>query len=63
MSLGSCSGRAWICFVTAEPERRLSYAQLAKGQDLHFELDENVTLKPISEAVYVGKPIQRVDIR
>ncbi|HIE4544375.1 TPA: molybdopterin cofactor-binding domain-containing protein [Providencia rettgeri] len=50
-------------FVTAQPERRLSYAQLAKGQDLHFELDENVTLRLASEAIYVGKPIQRVDIR
>ncbi|EKT62498.1 xanthine dehydrogenase family protein molybdopterin-binding subunit [Providencia burhodogranariea] len=50
-------------FVIAQPERRLSYAQLAKGQNLHFELDESVRLKPTSDAIYVGKPIPRVDIR
>ncbi len=49
--------------VAAHPERRLSYAQLAKGQNLHFELDEKVTLKPASEAFYVGKSVPRVDIK
>lgn len=49
-------------FVIAEPSRRLSLAQLVGGLDLHLPLDKNVALKPVSEAVYVGKPVPRVDI-
>lgn len=49
-------------FVIADPARRLSLAQLAQGCDLHLPLDKAVALKPVSEAVYVGQPVPRVDI-
>lgn len=51
----------WV-YIIAQPQRRLSYAQLASGQDLHLPLDKDVALKPVSSAVYVGKPVPRVDI-
>lgn len=49
-------------FVDAHPAKRLSYAQLAEGQDLNLPLDTSVQLKSVKESQYVGKPVARVDI-
>ncbi|MRT03342.1 xanthine dehydrogenase family protein molybdopterin-binding subunit [Ewingella americana] len=49
-------------FVEAHPAKRLSYAQLAEGQDLNLPLDTSVQLKSVKESQYVGKPVARVDI-
>lgn len=49
-------------FVNAHPAKRLSYAQLAEGQDLNLPLDTSVQLKSVKESQYVGKPVARVDI-
>jgi len=49
-------------FVEAHPAKRLSYAQLAEGQDLNLPLDTSVQLKNVKESQYVGKPVARVDI-
>lgn len=49
-------------FVDTHPARRLSYAQLAEGQDLNLPLDISVPLKSVQESHYVGKPVARVDI-
>ncbi|KAA8728691.1 xanthine dehydrogenase family protein molybdopterin-binding subunit [Ewingella americana] len=49
-------------FVEAHPAKRLSYAQLAEGQDINLPLDTSVQLKSVKESQYVGKPVARVDI-
>ena len=49
-------------FAEAHPAKRLSYAQLAEGQDLNLPLDTSVQLKSVKESQYVGKPVARVDI-
>lgn len=49
-------------FVEAHPARRLSYAQLAGGQDLNLPLETSAKLKSVQESQYVGKPVARVDI-
>lgn len=49
-------------FVEAHPAKRLSYAQLAAGQDLNLSLDTSAPLKSVKESQYVGKPVARVDI-
>ena len=49
-------------FVEAHPAKRLSYAQLAEGQDLNLPLNTSVALKSGKESQYVGKPVARVDI-
>lgn len=49
-------------FVETHPARRLSYAQLAEGQDLNLPLDKSAPLKSVQESQYVGKPVPRVDI-
>ncbi|MGP9419276.1 molybdopterin cofactor-binding domain-containing protein [Ewingella sp. AOP9-I1-14] len=49
-------------FVDAHPAKRLSYTQLAEGQDLNLPLDTSVQLKSVKESQYVGKPVARVDI-
>lgn len=49
-------------FAPDAPSARLSYAELARGQDLHLPLDSNVVLKSPQSGQYVGKPVARVDI-
>ena len=49
-------------FATDAPSARLSYAELARGQDLHLPLDSHVVLKSPQSGQYVGKPVARVDI-
>lgn len=49
-------------FVSDTPSTRLSYAQLAQGQDLYQPLDSQVVLKKPQDNQYVGKPVARVDI-
>ncbi|MDU7768397.1 MAG: molybdopterin cofactor-binding domain-containing protein, partial [Serratia marcescens] len=49
-------------FVTRNPGRSLSYAQLASGQNLHVMLDKNVQLNSERQNHYVGRAVPRVDI-
>lgn len=49
-------------FVTKNPGRSLSYAQLASGQNLHVMLDKNVQLNSEHQNRYVGRAVARVDI-
>ncbi|HIF6771111.1 TPA: molybdopterin cofactor-binding domain-containing protein, partial [Serratia marcescens] len=49
-------------FVTKNPGRALSYAQLASGQNLHVALDKNVPLNGEQQNRYVGRAVARVDI-
>ncbi|HGM5492484.1 TPA: molybdopterin cofactor-binding domain-containing protein [Serratia fonticola] len=49
-------------FAPDAPAARLSYAELARGEDLHQPLDSNVVLKSPQSGQYVGKPVARVDI-
>ncbi|HCD1617118.1 TPA: molybdopterin-dependent oxidoreductase, partial [Serratia marcescens] len=49
-------------FVTKNPGRALSYAQLASGQNLHVALDKNVPLNGGQQNRYVGRAVARVDI-
>jgi CO/xanthine dehydrogenase Mo-binding subunit len=51
-----------IVFSIGEPRRRLSYAELVHGQELHLPLDSHVRLKPNAESHYVGCSVTRVDI-
>lgn len=45
-----------------QPQRRLSYAELARGQDLHLPLDSHTPLKALGAGRYVGQSTPRVDI-
>ncbi|AZD23322.1 Isoquinoline 1-oxidoreductase beta subunit [Pseudomonas chlororaphis subsp. aurantiaca] len=49
-------------YTSARPKRRLSYAELALGQDLHLPLDPHVKLKTVGAGRYVGQSTPRVDI-
>lgn len=42
--------------------KRLSYAELAAGQDLHVDLDTHIALRPSKEHKFIGKSVARVDI-
>ncbi|BFO09515.1 xanthine dehydrogenase family protein molybdopterin-binding subunit [Serratia rubidaea] len=49
-------------FERANRARRLSYGELARGQDLHLPLDSAAPLKTPAQSRYVGRPVARVDI-
>ncbi|MHC5175396.1 xanthine dehydrogenase family protein molybdopterin-binding subunit [Serratia rhizosphaerae] len=49
-------------FERANRARRLSYGELARGQDLHLPLDTTAPLKEHAQSRYVGRPVARVDI-
>ncbi|VTP61581.1 Membrane-bound aldehyde dehydrogenase [pyrroloquinoline-quinone] precursor [Serratia rubidaea] len=49
-------------FERANRARRLSYGELARGQDLHLPLDSAALLKTPAQSRYVGRPVARVDI-
>jgi CO/xanthine dehydrogenase Mo-binding subunit len=42
--------------------KRLSYGELAAGQDLHIDLDQHMPLRSSKEHKYIGQSVQRVDI-
>ena len=48
--------------VTADPSRRLSYAELLQGGRFELPLDPKVQPKPAAQYRWVGRPVQRVDI-
>ncbi|OLF52907.1 xanthine dehydrogenase family protein molybdopterin-binding subunit [Pseudomonas chlororaphis] len=48
--------------ASVQPRRRLSYAELARGQDLHLALDPRTELKAVGAGRYVGQSTPRVDI-
>ena len=42
--------------------KRLSYGELAAGQDLHLDLDIKMELRSSKEHKFIGQPVARVDI-
>ena len=46
-----------------EPERKLSYAQLAKGQKITRTLDQKAVLRSVSEFTVMGQSPKRLDAR
>lgn len=42
--------------------KRLSYGELAAGQDLHVDLDTKLTLRSSKEHKFIGQSVARVDI-
>ncbi len=49
-------------FAAANPQRRIGYGELLRGQRFNLNIDGKAPLKPRSEYRLVGKPVRRVDI-
>ncbi|VFT11811.1 aldehyde dehydrogenase [Pseudomonas aeruginosa] len=49
-------------FAAANPQRRIGYGELLRGQRFNLNIDGKAPLKPRSEYHLVGKPVRRVDI-
>ena len=48
-------------FVTSEPSRRISYAELLQGKDLQLSIPEDTATKKAEDFVFMGKEATRTD--
>jgi isoquinoline 1-oxidoreductase len=48
-------------FVTSEPSRRVSYAELLQGKDLQLSIPEDTATKKAEDFVFMGKEATRTD--
>ena len=46
---------------TADPEQRISYAEIAKGQTIARRLDRKAVLESVENFTIVGRPVNRTD--
>jgi nicotinate dehydrogenase subunit B len=47
--------------VTADPERKISYAKIARGQTIARRLDRKAVLESVESFSIVGRPVNRTD--
>jgi isoquinoline 1-oxidoreductase len=50
-----------VVSVTGDAEKRISYAELAKGQKIARRLDRRAVLESVESFTVVGKPVNRTD--
>lgn len=48
-------------FTVTNPQRRIGYDELSRGQRLNLNIDDRASLKPHSEHRLVGKSVRRMD--
>jgi isoquinoline 1-oxidoreductase len=50
-----------VVFLTAEPEQKITYAELSKGQKIARRLDRKAVLESVEKFSIVGRPVNRTD--
>jgi isoquinoline 1-oxidoreductase len=50
-----------VVAVAADPEKKISYAELARGQKIARRLDREAVLESVNKFTIVGRPVKRTD--
>jgi isoquinoline 1-oxidoreductase len=50
-----------VVSITADPEKKISYAEIAKGQKIARRLDRKAVLESVENFTIAGKPVNRTD--
>ena len=50
-----------VVSITADPEKKISYAEIAKGQKIARRLDRKAVLESVENFKIAGKPVNRTD--